>query len=325
MPHPDLLSLNDNDKYWLENPSFSTDDYNGICKMSSFLMSQTVYQGTHLLHFCIKQPLKEEEAEPPLLMLWRLLELGDSISILMRNEITETTATLLRIILEIYISINFLLEDSDQYFLRANAYLTWKYFDMLDNAKLCDSNTEEGKKLHKLLGEDTLLGNGIFRSEDTTEYRNKIKEKLKSAKFKECYNKYNSIRKKNKQIKWYELCSDKHNLFKLAEHLNLQGTYKLIYSPYSELIHGINPNAIGGGKNIYFHDLRKVNENIHRIVSQSIGLILKSMIKILSNYPYTNKNELYYKECLEWCINLLPILKKHLQIDLKLELKNNHN
>jgi hypothetical protein len=163
------------------------------------------------------------------------------------------------------------------------------------------------------------LDKGIFPSENTAEHREEIKTRLKSDKFKECYNKCKSIREKskNRQIKWYELCSDYTSLFCIANQLKLQGIYKLIYSPLSEKIHGTNNDFIET-----IPDLRKVNKNIHQIANISLRIILESMSRILYKYPYINKNDAYAEDFKNWHLQLEPILKEHFHINLKYENEN---
>ncbi|WP_234733413.1 DUF5677 domain-containing protein [Tellurirhabdus bombi] len=224
----------------------------------SKILHEMVCMGTHLLEgSLLKTKGVYEEYVAPLLFK-RILEIIDSISILVKEGSIRSCEILLRSFVETGFSLEFLLEQNVDY--RSKCYVVVDIYSKISRLKKelqqhpDTANANLNYKNNSFLYNDTPE---LFDKEKSKELLKYYEEKLLEPGYDEI-NKIYLIKCSNKpysgKVKWYYLDSNVNNLSQLAIQLKKFDMYDLIYRQYSSPTHG---------DDILNHDLRLSEGNIH--------------------------------------------------------------
>jgi hypothetical protein len=120
----------------------------------SCAIREAVNYSTHVLKWLAEMP-GDDRLLPPAMSLRHLIELLDSVSMLVRNGCVEPCKLLLRGVLESSFNVLYILqEETDR---RALSFLVWYYNDKLKQIEKMDPNTEGGRQLAATLKKDRLI------------------------------------------------------------------------------------------------------------------------------------------------------------------------
>jgi hypothetical protein len=209
-------------------------------------IEEAVNFGTNMIPWCFEKDTRFIDSVPPILMLRNIIELGDTISILVKNSSIEPCKIILRTLLESCLGFEYLLEKDTKK--RSMAFMVCYYYNEIKKEKKGEPSLPEGEKFQKLLEKDIYLKNMKLESDpNRINIIDNLQQVLKKPEFLDAVNEYSQFiknsKKKNKKPKkpvWYALYSGPQNMQKLAELLNHDAIYEILYRSWSESTHGVN-------------------------------------------------------------------------------------
>ena len=207
----------------------------------SKLIKELLIFGTNLLDWELKS--SEKSAKFPLIFLIRrTLEILDSISILIRNSNSSTLMMLLRVQIELFFYIEYLIRENTK--VRGNCHNYWHLKELKKSYKRLDANTELGKqflsthKKDKSSNTQLDLPSSSFLEKKLTDINRRLDHKM-----------YSEIMEEEKRLKglnikkpkWYQYYNENTgNIEKLASCLDFHSLYEVNYRLTSRSIHGID-------------------------------------------------------------------------------------
>jgi len=202
-------------------------------------IEEIVNFGTHLLKWDVDQAKGGEENLPIVMIFRHILELADSISILVKHSSIDPCKPLLRAILESLLGLEYLLEK--EFEKRALGFLLWHYKDQLKLALKFKIGEVSNKELHKKLKGDKSFTDYVkMPSIKNIDIQIKSLEVLinmpQYSGAKAEYEKM--VQKGSKNPKWYQLFEGPSNVDALATRLSRQGLYEVLYRAWSGPTHG---------------------------------------------------------------------------------------
>ncbi len=216
-------------------------NYNGISdtlnKFSAGLESAVDF-GSNILDWDGGGRKGSDEQLPIMLMFRHFIELLDSISILIKHSSPDPAKLILRGALETYFGIEYLLEDDTHN--RSMAFLVWHTRKNLKAYSRLDSTTQSGKQLTKTLEKDKVTGDLDFLDVPHLDKAIKNLESLiQRPEYADANKEYDKlIASGEKKPQWFRLFDGPKNVEQLADHLNLQSFYEILYRNYSGPTHG---------------------------------------------------------------------------------------
>lgn len=261
-------------------------------------IEQVVNFGTHILNWELKSAKGGDENIPIAMMLRHIIELTDSISILVRKSSIDPCKPILRSILETVFGLEYLLEENTKE--RAFGFLVWHYYNDLKLYKKFSPDEDTYKDLEKKLEKDK-----SFQGDNILPKRKDIKEKIKIIEtvlnlpiYQNAVKEYNRlISTGNSNPKWYQFYSNIKNLYALANHINRQGLYEILYRSWSgpthgtDIIHGKLSQSIDGSAEVV--QIRFVKDA--QIVTQLACTLSFITYKIITDKRLPNRKRDYAK------------------------------
>lgn len=191
-----------------------------------------------------------------LLFLRNILDLGDAISVQLKNSAVEPCKPLLRTVIETVFGLEYLLEKNVRK--RALSFIVWNTHKRLKFYERLDTSTQIGKAFKQELEKDFIYKNGgvekHFENQEVTRLKENDEDLLKEPKYSKIEEEYQNTLKKIKNPNWYSLYNGPRNIEQLAKHLNHHASYEVAYRGLSDSVHGTN---------IFFNNLVKLeNGNV---------------------------------------------------------------
>jgi len=203
------------------------------------LIDETVNFGSHVLKWHLESAQGGDENVPITLSFRHILELLDAVSINIRNSLVDPSKLLLRGALECYFGVAYMLKADTKR--RAMAFMASYVNQRLKTYRKLDPTTQQGKEFRRLLKKDPIAANMII-SIPTPVVQAAIanlETLLKKPAYKDANDEYNRLKKTNsKNPYWYSLYGGPSNIEKLADHLNMQASYHILYRQWSNSTHG---------------------------------------------------------------------------------------
>lgn len=203
-------------------------------------ISEIVNFGTYILKWDIEVKREGKDNYVPSLFFRNILELGDSISILIKESSIEPSKIILRALIENILQLNYMLEKDEK--LRALSYIIVKANqDIKDYNKLL--NSQNGSALLKIQIEKDELNLNFDKFIDHPEIikaRETKKDFLEKGEFSDIQKEYSRTAKRRKNPHWYSLYNGPETLEKLARGLKKNIRYEFFYRMYSKNVHGLN-------------------------------------------------------------------------------------
>ena len=270
-------------------PEISDNNLKVLLENSSEILQECVNYGTWVLKWIIEKEEKGDESLPPILFLRNLLEIIDSVSILMSHSSIEPGKILLRSALETYFYLEYLFEcDTNN---RSIAYLVWNTHNINITLTRFDSQSEVGKNIAAKLKNDKFISSvEAFIPKEIIENQKKNNASLLNLPlYKKVNSKYLLLRKnRGKNINWYSILDGPSNLADLAKKSSLYSFYEVIYRLWSNSVHGTdiiqgkivpeNNNAIGIMQLRYYGNGQIIFSLAFQLINQSLRLFINNKL-----------------------------------------------
>ncbi len=194
---------------------------------------------------------------PPILFLKNLISNIDGISVLVANSIIEPCNTLLRTLLENFLSLEYLLEDNAGSGQRSRNFMVWDFVERRKWVKKGDVNSPEHAQLaEKFKHDKRLFDSPVMSFPMADKICEWIDKGLNGKTNQETWQEYQRTKKtKKKTPAWYSLFDGPDSLEGLAARVGYPALYEILYRGFSPSSHG---NNIVPGK-ISFPDGPQVN------------------------------------------------------------------
>ena len=179
-----------------------------------------------------------DENTPPLLFLRNIIELGDAISILIKNSSIDPAKPLLRSLLENTFGLEYMLEKETEK--RALSYLVWNTNRKLTFYRKLIGTSPSGQLFKKDIQSDKLLKESIdiFDNPIVLAAIKNSENHLKSDKYIPIEAEYRRTRAFLKRTPaWHALFDGPKNIEGLAKYLNRHAIYEIFYRSYSGNVH----------------------------------------------------------------------------------------
>lgn len=194
---------------------------------------------------------------PPILFLKNLISNIDGISVLVTSSIIEPCNTLLRTLLENFLSLEYLLEDNAGSRQRSRNFMVWDFVERRKLVKKGDVNSLEHAHLAKKFKKDKrLYDSPVMSFPMADKICERIDKGLNGETNRKTWLEYERTKKlKRKTPAWYSLFNGPGSLEELAARVGYPALYEILYRGFSSSSHG---NNIVPGK-ISFPDGPQVN------------------------------------------------------------------
>jgi len=215
---------------------------------ASTVLQEVVNYSTNVFARCATSASGEESIPVPLLYL-HMIEMTDSIEVLITKSCAVPAKLLLRSSFEALLAIEYMLEE--KYTLRT---LSWLHFYMRKRLALYrshDSSTVEGKHLRRRLDDDKIVGAAKLEyPPEFDDFIQNYEDRLASPKFRLVQDEIDRYRRENtrRPRQWYQLFGPPHpqktpqNLEQFASHLKRGGMYEVLYREWSSIQHAVAPS-----------------------------------------------------------------------------------
>ena len=215
-------------------------------------IDEVVDYGTHILKIDLDSVQGSDEQIPIIFSIRQIIDLADSISILIKNSSIDSCKLILRGLLETCFGIEYMLEGDTVE--RCMAFMVWHAHKNMKVYERINSTKEPGKQLQSTLNDDKLL-NGIefgIKAEFLDGKYENLCSLLKRPEYQKAEQEFQNLKKlKIKNPAWYQFYSGPKSIQELAKYLKLSGMYELLYRNLSGPIHGtdIFQGKLSGNEN----------------------------------------------------------------------------
>jgi hypothetical protein len=201
-------------------------------------LEEIVNFGSNIVSWDIEKARGEEEILPPILFLRNFLEYTDACSILVKQSSIEPCNSMLRTVLENFLSLEYLLQEKKHE--RSLCFIVWNAFENKQIFQSMDRNSVSYKRIEDAFNKDKIF-HGIkpFALPDI-ELRIKNNERLlEYDKYKSTVSEFFRTKKNsNKNPNWYSLYNGPRNVEQLADRLGFNAYYEILYRGLSSSTHG---------------------------------------------------------------------------------------
>lgn len=284
-----------------------------ICSIINEVVNYSTVVASEFFHLIPKQTNMSNEQAVIISIFLHIVEMLDGSEILIEKSAITAASLQIRSIFESLLYLEWILQKDVED--RANAYLINDYYGRIILEETFDPNTQRGKELKAKFRQDEYYNNYPSvdnfmkdRSGEITKLKNLIVNDPLLHKIDMLFE--GSLGKK----KWYYFHGGGNSLEELANKLNKQYQYQILYRELSDIVHGeknLRRRVLikeGGFKTI------RDPENIQFIALTAISFGLKA-IRLM--FSYFKPAALNYKE---WYLNEIK-LKNDWLSNLKVEMK----
>jgi hypothetical protein len=201
-------------------------------------IDEVVNYGTHILKWEVSEGTSGDENVPIAMMLRHILELTDSISILVRNASIDPCKLILRGILETVFGLEYILESDTEN--RALGFIVWHFNKQLKFYKKINPGEQAFNQFEKKLQMDKSTLNGI-KLPVIPDIQKRIQEleQILSTRYATTQTEYQKLISSGiKNPSWYQLFNGPKSMEQLATYLNRQALYEVLYRDWSGPTHG---------------------------------------------------------------------------------------
>jgi len=268
------------------------ESYIEIAKPAIDLASQTLREavnyGTTLYERCrVTLKADTDEAFPVLALFLHILQMIDSIEVLVSNSCIEPAKLLVRSAFEAKLGIEFMNEKMTR-----TRGIAWIVRNMLDRIEFGERRSKESNKGKDFF--ETLEREGYEQFGDILpstpeipdDYIPKLKQSLEKPGYKDIYEEFQRFGEKRKRVEWYSVFDGPDNIRGLAEHLGQRTVYDSLYRSWSKQIHAASSDHL----TLIFEDGRDVlgpiryPEDIAHISNFALGLLVQSDIVMINRF-----------------------------------------
>lgn len=217
-----------------------------ITDLASPILEETVNYATNLFARCSSSKKGSlEEAYPILATYLHIIQMTDSIEVLISNGCVAPAELLLRSSFEGKLTLEYLLEKRTKSKKRAIAWQVKRIVDGIETHEKFLPSHPKGKEFTKIYDNDILSSTGKFPFlEEIPETIDKLQNNLKKPVYAEVYAEYHRTKNKIKYPDWYSFYDGPKNLRELAQHLHNGVTYEILYRSWSKISHSVDDSHI---------------------------------------------------------------------------------
>jgi hypothetical protein len=267
--------------------------------LASPLLIEVINYATNVFRRCFDSSENEDDVDLALHMLYlHQIEMADGVEILISQSCPIPASLLLRSMFEANLSMEYILEDDYK-----NRSLSWLLYYIKDQIKISDEldpSTSVGQRFSEAKQSDVYIKDLDFSNLESIAVLKK--ENLESLLQKEHFLPIIEEDNSGNYRHWYSLFEGFPNLFELANHLNREIEYRILYSGWSKISHALDASRflshITSDDPLDFL-LRNPNE-INTATGFAILFLIMSTRRILAKFRPSEKWENWYiKEILE--------------------------
>jgi hypothetical protein len=205
----------------------------------SSLIEEAVNFGTHILKWELNELTGGDENVPIGLTLRHILDLFDSVSVLVRNSCADPCKLILRGALEAQLGLEYILQNDTKN--RSLGFLVCYYHNELKLLLKVKPGEQGYDQLLSKMNADKSIPKGtkppIILNLDN--YIDNLKSLLAMPLYIQAEIEYQTLIKKGvKNPNWFQLFNGPRNIEQLANTLNRQALYEVLYRGWSSSIHG---------------------------------------------------------------------------------------
>ena len=209
-----------------------------IIDIASPLLQEVINYATNAYERCrTSKNGGKEEAFPVLASFLHIIQMMDSIEVLISSGCGPPGFLLLRSSFEAKLGIEYILDRKGK--TRALAWELSNIIDQINEFQRYDPSHQKGKEYRKLLSEDRLnyTGELPFLSE-TRVTLDLLHNLLKQPVFSDLYSEYKRLlKKRGRPPEWHSFFDGPRTIWALAHHLGQIGTYENLYRSWSKITH----------------------------------------------------------------------------------------
>ena len=198
---------------------------------------EAVNYATHILKWDIQKKREGKDFSIPSIFFRNIIELADSISILLKKSSIDPGKIVLRSLFENCLGLLYLLDKHEDQ--RSHSFMVWKTKKEIKYYKQFISDHPSNAELKARLKKDN-LGISLDQFYDLDEIKRILRKKaelLKKPKFKDVSLEFERSHRIKKNPEWFSLFNGPKNIQALAEHFNKHIEYHFFYRKYSENVH----------------------------------------------------------------------------------------
>jgi len=257
-----------------------------------------------------------DEAIAPLALFLHIIQMADSIDVLLCNGCAEPASLQLRSLFEARLGLEYMLQKNTQQ--RANSWIVMKMINDIECFETMDPSSPKGNKII-----DELEKRGIMtqfegmKSQKVVDYITKIRTALSKPEYSEVYAEYNRIVKQGRKYpEWYSFFDGPKTLKELSIVLGQDFTYQTLYSSWSEISHASSTRHLTfpfEDGSSFFGLIRNPTNTIH-IGTMAISMILETIAFLVNkyrSYESTKLSKWYEKEVSARHMNLMQLGYTH--------------
>lgn len=288
--------------------------------LASLTLREAVNYSTNLYERCrVTSRADTDEAFPVLALFLHILQMIDSVEVLISSSCVEPANLLIRSAFEAKLGLEFMNEKMTR-----TRGIAWIVRNMLDNIEFGERHAKasnKGKDFYQTLEREGFEQFGDIlpnTPEIPDDYIPKIIKSLEKPEYKDVYEEYQKLGKKRQRIEWYSLFSGPERIRDLAEYLGQRTVYDSLYRPWSKQMHAASSDHLNlileDGKNVLGPIRNPMN--IAHISGFALGLLLQSEIIMINRFlsgDMRNFNKWYRTEILQKQLALFKGELEHLK------------
>jgi hypothetical protein len=205
----------------------------------SSLIEESVNFGTHILKWELNEAIGGDENVPVGLTIRHILDLLDSVSVLVRNSCADPCKLILRGALEAQLGLEFILQNDTKK--RSLAFLVCNYHNDLKLLLKVKPGEQGYDQLLSKMKADRSIPKGIKLPQFPNLENNidNLKSLLAMPHYIQAEKEYQALMKKGiKNPNWFQLFNGPRNIEQLANTLKRHALYEVLYRGWSSSIHG---------------------------------------------------------------------------------------
>ena len=200
-------------------------------------VEETVRFGTHVLMWHSEASAGKQDEVMPVVMIFRhMLEMLDSVSILIRASSIEPAKLPLRTAFEAAAQVEWLIQtDTDR---RGMAFMVWHAHHRLGLYRRFDRTTQQGKELASKLSGTVYDNIDATERFDLTAARANLESLLSNPRYVEAAREYERLKRKMRRgPQWFQLFGGPDSIEQLAARVSMADWYQILYRDWSGVVH----------------------------------------------------------------------------------------
>ena len=281
--------------------------------LASTVLREAVNHASTLYERCrVTKKADNDESYPVLALFLHIIQMMDSVEILISNCCVESANVLVRSAFEAALGLEYMCETSTR--TRGLAWILRNILDRIEYGERHNKSTKKGKEFYETLEREGLGG----MPELPEDYNSNLKKALEKPEYVDLYEEYKRLKKKLRRVEWYSLYDGPTNIRELAEHLGQKSIYDSLYRSWSQQVHAASSDHL----HLLFEDGQSVLGpirnplNIAHVSSYALGLILtadQTMVKRFLSGHMKSFSRWYRTEISQKHLALVKGEKEHLK------------